>query len=109
VTNNERQPHDPFAGLPDITPELIEAYKRQLHDFETDFANLKRRYPAVAHDIITGINGVDPHYLDLKRAFAQGALYMCGLFRSAAQTELLRQMFEREIIGDNDDGEGLQP
>lgn len=109
VANNERPSHDPFAGLPEITPELVRAYKDQLHSFEVDFAELKRKYPAVAHDLITGIEGVDPRYLDLKRAFAQGALYMCGLFRTAAQTEQLRKMFEVETIGGGGDGEDPQP
>lgn len=109
VANNERPSHDPFAGLPEITPELIRAYKDQIHTFETDFADLRRKYPDVAHDLITGIEGVDPRYLDLKRAFAQGALYMCGLFRSAAQIEQLRKMFETETVNDGDDDEDRQP
>lgn len=102
MTSNERYSQDPFAGLPDISPELVEIYSQQQHSFEADFRRLKERYPAVAHDLITGVQDVDSEELRIKRAFAQGALYMCGLFAAAVQTEHLRKLFE--TTGGDDDG-----
>jgi hypothetical protein len=104
VANNERYSHDPSPGLPEVSPELIAAYNAQPHDFEEDFTRLKAEQGPVAHELVTGIHGVDPHFLAIKRAFAQGALYMYGMLRTAAQAEQLRQMFE-ETTDDGDGGE----
>ena len=109
MANNERYSHDPLAGLPEVTPELIKAYKRQLRIFDEEFAKLSAKQPAVAHELVTGIEGVDPHSLDLKRAFARGVLFMHGLLEATVQAEQLRQMFERPAASDDADDEDPQP
>lgn len=108
MADNERYSRDHSPGLPEVSPELIAAYNAQPHDFEEDFTKLKDEQGAVARELVTGIHGVDPHFLAVKRAFAQGALYMYGILRSAAQSEQLRQMFEEPTDGgDGDEGRPL--
>jgi hypothetical protein len=103
VADNERYSRDHPPGLPEVSPELIAAYNAQPHDFEGDFTRLKAEQDAIARELVTGIHGVDPHFLAIKRAFAQGALYMYGILRSAAQSEQLQRMFEDPTAGDGDD------
>lgn len=105
MADNERYPRDFSTGLPKISPELIAAYNARPHDFEREYARLKAEQDAAARELITGIQGVDPHSLAIKRAFAQGALFMYGILRTAAQAERLQRMFEDEPTGDGDGGE----
>ena len=104
MADNERYSHDPSPGLPEVSPELISAYNAQPHAFETEYIRLKAEQAAIAHDLATGVQGIDPRFLELKRAFAQGALYMYGILRTATQAEHLQQMFDQP--NGDDDGEG---
>ena len=103
MADNERYPFDPYAGLPKISPEAIEAYKNQLHDAETDFNKLKRDNPALAHELANGIVGIDPKFLELRRAFAMGALFMYHLLDETVQVSKLEQLLKLSpSIGDGD-------
>lgn len=108
MADNERYARDPTPGLPEVTPELIAAYNAQPHFFEAEYARLKAEQAALARELVTGVQGVDPHFLAVKRAFAQGALYMYGVLRTAAQSEQLQKMFDHPV-SDGDDGEDQQP
>lgn len=109
VVEKDRFRHDPYPGLPPVSPELLEAYIGQPHDFEQEFAQLKQRYPELAHKLVTGALDTSPAALQHKRAFAAGVLLACGILSAAVQTEQLHQIFEQsDNPNDDGDGEGRQ-
>jgi hypothetical protein len=109
VADNEHYPSDPYAGMPRISAEAIEAYKNQPHDAETDFNKLKRDNPALARELADGIVGIDPRFLELSRAFVMGALFMYHLVDETIQVGKLEQLLKLSpsIDGDDDEGQPL--
>jgi hypothetical protein len=104
VADNEHYSPDSPTGLPKVTPDDIEALK-QPHNFEEDFRQFQRDYPEIARDISTGIQGLDQHALEIKRAFAKGAIYMYLLLKRAAQTSELEAHFNAPASDDDVDDE----
>jgi hypothetical protein len=103
VADNERHPRTTPSGLPYVSPDAVEAFKSQSHDFEESFFELKEDNPVLAQDLTTGYDALDPLYLAKKRAFAAGALYVYGLLMRLAEANRLAEQFE--LTDGDDDGE----
>lgn len=103
MANNERYSPDNLPGLPIVSPDVIKTYKNQPHTLDEVINKLKQDgNEALVYEFITGVQGIDPRFLEIKRAFAEGALYMYGILDAAAQVNHLEQQFNLDTSGDGD-------
>jgi hypothetical protein len=104
VADNERYSPDHPTGLPRVSPETIRASKGRPLNLDAIYNRLKRDNPDLAFELATGLPGIDPDHMRLKRAFAEGALWLYYMLTTAADTNNLETMFNTPTI-DGDDGE----
>lgn len=111
VTDPERYSSNPPPGLPKITPEDLKEITKP-RSFESDFNELKQDYPDYADMLIASIEGIDPHFLAMRRSFAAGAMQTYILFKRAAEArrfEEIAAQYDTPTAGDGGGGADPQP
>ncbi len=108
MTSPERPSSDTKTNLPEVSLSMLQAFETQPHTFSKDFESLREENPAIAAALMQGME-LDSPTIDLRAAFAKGALWLYSLLNDAGEVRRLEMLVGEMSFIDGDVDEDPQP
>lgn len=102
MTSEQYKPESTI-GVPCISPVSIEALRLQPFDFEEAYSKLQEENPDLARELFLAAEQYASKDIEIKRAFARGALFLYLQFASSMESAQLGALLESSSAGDVDD------
>ena len=92
-----------LTGIPHVSLETIEALRLQPFDFEEAYGKLEEENPELARELLIAAEIYTPRNIEMKRAFARGALFLYLHLASSVESTQLNTLLK---ISTSDGGDG---